>query len=537
MIETNNPEIDVNELMERVRALAASTSAAPATARATTPRPRNANALAFREIPAPPALALPEPAPSPIDHIRAFLRRAYTKNQVNSWVPAIFRGLFRRQGGFNRANLEVLSALADAHEQIVVRLREMERAATEQNQWLHALARQRQIETKWRKLAESRLSQTEELLPRLEGLDHRSDQLGEVEGHLRAQGEQLGRQDKQLRAFHADLEHASEHLRNLQNEFDRERGAQSSGLAERTRAFQGNFERMGEHLRNLQSEVERERAARPHLDQAIARLDERLTSDGSFIKAELSHHRSLLHGLSAAPLPASAREGAPSLAPDLLDAFYVSFEDRFRGTRGDIKERLRFYLPLLRSAEAGSEASPILDLGCGRGEWLELLREENLLGNGVDLNATMQLQCVERGLEVVHGDALQYLRNTETASRGAVSGFHIIEHLPFDFLMMLLAETLRVLRPGGLAIFESPNCKNLTVGASTFNLDPTHRNPVFPETARFMLELTGFERVEIEYLSPVDRQPFSQTQDGKLLNDLFCGPQDFAVIGRKSGSA
>ena len=76
----------------------------------------------------------------------------------------------------------------------------------------------------------------------------------------------------------------------------------------------------------------------------------------------------------------------------------------------------------------------------------------------------------------------------------------------------------------------------LTVGASNFNIDPTHRNPVFPETAKFMLEITGFERVDIEYLALPDRQPFSETADGALLNKLLFGPQDFAVIGRKSES-
>ena len=119
----------------------------------------------------------------------------------------------------------------------------------------------------------------------------------------------------------------------------------------------------------------------------------------------------------------------------------------------------------------------------------------------------MVAQCKERGLKVVQGDAIEFLRNLPDRSQGAVTGFHIIEHLPLEVLIQLLMHSRRVLKPGGIAIFESPNCKNLMVGACNFNIDPTHRNPVFPETAQFMLETQGFERVTLEYLSPVETTP------------------------------
>src|SRR5206468_1453751 len=118
-------------------------------------------------------------------------------------------------------------------------------------------------------------------------------------------------------------------------------------------------------------------------------------------------------------------------------------------------------------------------------------------------------------------------------SHGAVTGFHIIEHLPFEVLMNLLAETRRVLRPGGIAIFESPNCKNLIVGACSFNIDPTHRRPVFPESAEFMLASQGFERVSLEYLTPIHPTSTADSDDVKAIKDLLYGPQDFAVIGYK----
>jgi O-antigen chain-terminating methyltransferase len=173
-----------------------------------------------------------------------------------------------------------------------------------------------------------------------------------------------------------------------------------------------------------------------------------------------------------------------------------------------------------------------VDVGCGRGEWLELLRENKLSASGIDLNTTMVEQCRERKLDVRQGDAIDFLHGLKAKSLGAVTGFHIIEHLPFETLMELFVQVRRVLKPGGLAIFESPNCKNLVVGACNFNIDPTHRNPVFPETAQFMLETFGFERVTIDYLSPVDLTPYPEAeQQPPHLRNLLYGPQDFGVIG------
>jgi O-antigen chain-terminating methyltransferase len=269
---------------------------------------------------------------------------------------------------------------------------------------------------------------------------------------------------------------------------------------------------MGEHLRNAQAELELRARQDRHLEHSVESIEQRQTSDAAFIKAELSHQAALLQSWLAGVQDGrtAGRRGQPEkilpAPPDdhQLDAFYLSFENRFRGPRKDIKKRVRFYLPFLRKARAGTKARPVLDVGCGRGEWLELLREGKLEAIGIDLNEAMVAQCKERGLKVVQGDAIEFLRNLPDRSQGAVTAFHIIEHLPLEVLIQLLMHSRRVLKPGGIAIFESPNCKNLMVGACNFNIDPTHRNPVFPETAQFMLETYGFERVTLEYLTPVD---------------------------------
>jgi O-antigen chain-terminating methyltransferase len=242
--------------------------------------------------------------------------------------------------------------------------------------------------------------------------------------------------------------------------------------------------------------------------------------------------REIRDGFNATAAPNNAQGTAPDHS---LDNFYLSFENRFRGKRSEIKSRLEVYLPILRDACAGGAERPVLDLGCGRGEWLELLKEAGMHAAGVDLNTAMVAQCQQRELSATESDALEYLRKIPNESFGAVTGFHIIEHLPLEVLINLIAEARRVLKAGGLAIFESPNCKNLIVGACNFNVDPTHRNPVFPETARFILETQGFADVRLEYLTPAEGSPFNGTDEtSAALRELLYGAQDFAVIGRRA---
>lgn len=217
-----------------------------------------------------------------------------------------------------------------------------------------------------------------------------------------------------------------------------------------------------------------------------------------------------------------------------LDALYATFQDVFRGSRENIKTRLRAHLPRVKTAGVGTDAMPIVDLGCGRGEWLELLRDEGLRARGVDLNRVSIAGCREMGLEIVERDAIAYLRSLPDMTVGAVTGFHIIEHLPFDGLLRLLDEAYRVLKPGGLAIFETPNPQNVLVGSCTFYLDPTHRNPLPAGLMKFMMEMRGFLEVEIVCLHPYPEEfRVSGSDLADRFNDYFYGPQDYAVVGHR----
>lgn len=218
-----------------------------------------------------------------------------------------------------------------------------------------------------------------------------------------------------------------------------------------------------------------------------------------------------------------------------LDAFYASFDEQFRGSREEIKQRLKVYLPIIVKQGIGSEAMPLLDVGCGRGEWLELLKEEQLEASGVDSNRVLVDQCRARGLTVVEDDLLSYLRSLADGSQGAVTGFHIVEHLPLETLIEFLNQTVRILKPGGAVIFETPNPQNVLVGSCNFYFDPTHRNPLPSQVMNFLLESRGFMQVEVLRLNPSDDMPVADDSDlARRFNQYFYGPMDYAVIGWKA---
>ena len=232
---------------------------------------------------------------------------------------------------------------------------------------------------------------------------------------------------------------------------------------------------------------------------------------------------------------ASHGEVAPLVRNQRLDALYEAFEDKYRGSRADIKQWLVVYLDRLKLTGAGQAESPVVDIGCGRGEWLELLRENGLVAYGIDVNSMMVERTISLGLDARVADLITHLRTLSDASRSAITAFHIVEHLPFETLIDFLDEALRVLLPGGMLILETPNPENMRVGATTFYNDPTHRNPIPPEPLRFIVEHRGFSDVEIERLhpSPESERLKGEGWDIAHLNALLFGPRDYAIIARR----
>ena len=216
--------------------------------------------------------------------------------------------------------------------------------------------------------------------------------------------------------------------------------------------------------------------------------------------------------------------------------FYKAFEDQHRGSRETIKARLAVYVPFIKKIQENHSNATALDLGCGRGEWLELLQDNQLTASGIDLDDGMLSACRSRGLNVQTGDAIAHLKSLPADSLSLVSGFHIAEHLSLDDLQTLIKEALRVLKPAGLLILEAPNTENLVVGASSFYLDPTHQRPLPSALLSFLAGYLGFARSKV--LGVQESVPLREEHGPTSLFAVLSGVSpDYAVIAQKGGDA
>jgi SAM-dependent methyltransferase len=182
--------------------------------------------------------------------------------------------------------------------------------------------------------------------------------------------------------------------------------------------------------------------------------------------------------------------------------------------------------------------SDILDVGCGRGELLEVLREAGFQAHGIDQNRILLQRCRDLQLEVVEGEALTYLQSQADDSFSAVTALHFAEHLPFETLVTFLDEVGRTLKPGGLIIVETPNPENLLVGSCNFYLDPTHKNPIPIPTLKLLLETRGFCCQDVLRLNPVSSTQIEvKDQLTSHLNHYLYGPMNYAIVARKPETA
>ena len=215
--------------------------------------------------------------------------------------------------------------------------------------------------------------------------------------------------------------------------------------------------------------------------------------------------------------------------------FYTAFTDRHRGSRELVKSRLetdysRFLKPLGQLYPDGKA----LDLGCGRGEWLELLEERGFETLGIDLDEGMLTACRERGFTVEKQDAVGAFAALADESQAIVSAFHLVEHIPFEGLQTLVNEAMRVLKPGGLMILETPNPENILVSTSGFYLDPTHQRPIPLHLLAFLAEYCGFARIKVLRLH---ESPEMISKPVCTLLDVLGGASpDYAIIAQKTGS-
>jgi O-antigen chain-terminating methyltransferase len=393
---------------------------------------------------------------------------------------------------------------------------------------------------------------------RLQGMEASSAREAQAIGRLLGQVEsgvetQLAEVVTTVRALQGELGQAIgvrvEGLRRLDLRIDEVRTAAESSGADAMRklaALDAELCALTESLRTSNAERVQERdsvASRMVTHEAaLANLTDHARGDQRRVYAMLERLTVFLDAASRRESQANDVDGSVTPAP-ALEAQYASFESTFRGARDEIKARAAHYLGSLATAGIQpGDPDPVLDLGSGRGELLEVLVEHGYRARGVDLNRGMLQESMDRGHDVVEADALGYLRIQPSDSVAAITSLHMVEHIPNAILNQLLDEALRVLRPGGMLILETPNPENVLVGSCMFYMDPTHLHPIPPALLQWTVQARGFEQAVIERLTEhrgtPELQPVSDQVPGAAqINQMvawFTAPPDYAVIARKA---
>ncbi|HUQ86375.1 MAG TPA: class I SAM-dependent methyltransferase [Vicinamibacterales bacterium] len=258
------------------------------------------------------------------------------------------------------------------------------------------------------------------------------------------------------------------------------------------------------------------------------------------------------HATATSATNATTATGATPVAHlAAADFQYVGFEDRFRGSEDAIRARLADYVSYFDGQ------SNVLDVGCGRGEFLDLLREKGISAKGLDLNAEMIEVCKSRGLDAIAADARSYLQGIPDESLGGLIAVQVVEHLEPAYLTQLLGLAYDKVRPGGRIVLETINPTCWVAFFESFIRDLSHVKPIHPDTLQYLLQANGFSNVEIVYRAPIapegrlqkvtarperfgDTAPDALTElvtsfnrNVDRLNDRMFSYQDFAAIATK----
>jgi 2-polyprenyl-3-methyl-5-hydroxy-6-metoxy-1,4-benzoquinol methylase len=320
-------------------------------------------------------------------------------------------------------------------------------------------------------------------------------------------------------------------------------GVEDKNVAINLSKFQTEINHFRKDLFDLHAKTQE--LARNHADVLFKILDQRLETqevdskerDKSIESLETSL-RSLQH--LAAAWSSDRKASTPSAGTE--EARYFFFEERFRGTREWVKDKFVGYVKYFKT---GIHA-PVVDLGCGRGEFLELLKEAGIPAKGVDSNEVMVKKNRESGLDVSQGDLLEFLFAQPENSLGGIFCSQVVEHLPASVLLRMLESAFARLKTGAPILLETVNVSSVFALTQVFTRDLTHITTVHPETLQFMLNACGFKRPEILFTSQVPAvqqlKLFSKAENEAQeifnhnmtkLNQLLFGPMEFAIYAVK----
>ena len=218
-----------------------------------------------------------------------------------------------------------------------------------------------------------------------------------------------------------------------------------------------------------------------------------------------------------------------------LNFDYVGFENKFRGSQEEITRKLNSYTEYFENCEN------VLDIGCGRGEFLEILKEKNISALGIDIENEMISMCKEKGLNVNKADALEYLNKLDDNSLGGIIMNQVIEHMEPNYLIEVINTAYNKLKPGAYFVAETINPQSMIVFTEAYFMDLSHKRMLHPYTVQFLLESSGFSEASIRYMNKVEdlRIPESDQLSEEInkafnkLSDVVYGYRDYAIIGRK----
>ncbi len=334
-------------------------------------------------------------------------------------------------------------------------------------------------------------------------------------GHTRVMLGELQARQERLEQVLQEQAHSLEAFEAGQKELRRYLDAQQTNLKD-------HYER----IKGLRADLDPVTTAVEEQRREIQQLRERIT-----LQIGSEADRPAAEGVGAASSP-----GSPG-SDSALAAFYEALEDEFRGSEEALEASFYVQRRWIEDCAPVQSGLPVLDLGCGRGEWLTVVAAGGFSAEGVETNPVALQRCRARGLSVQETDLLTALQERAPESLGAITAFHVAEHLPFPRLLTVLQESLRVLAPGGRLVLETPNPENLNVGAHTFHLDPTHIRPLPPSLLSFAAEYLGFVQVTVERLHPVPevyRAPLDEGAVAAHVNTRLYAPQDYALVATKS---
>ena len=267
------------------------------------------------------------------------------------------------------------------------------------------------------------------------------------------------------------------------------------------------------------------------MERQAGEIHKRFWDELARVRAEYERiiHSELRLVRQRASLARAVQQVSQSAPPEFASVDWLKFAERFRGSQDDIRARQRMYASRFR------EHAPVLDIGCGRGEMLEVFREAGIPARGIDSNDDSIALCQAHGLDAENADLFAFLSALPDASLGGVVCCQVVEHLPQARLPEMMRLVHAKLRAGGLVAIETPNPECLAIFATHFYIDPTHRHPIPPALARFYLEEAGFGIVEIERLSPAMESMPSLAELPEAFRNEFFGSLDYAVFGIKLG--